>query len=171
METFTPKEEYWINKMLKSEDFLTDDISKADYKFYDGYLNYIDLLIKYGNLRIPEEEYVPSKKVIKVNRLIKKEILDAGNYVYSIFGGVYIVQQVVFVKAEHCEALLNKKVNDNPNLSEETLLLSSFKTMSYEDGSKWCVFLVKSNFTKQWIGYSSKLWSYAYIYDDECEID
>lgn len=171
MESFSTKEEYWINKMLKGEDHIIDGMSKSDYKFYDGYLSYIDLLIKYGNLRIPEEEYVPTKKVIKVNRLINKKVLDASNYVYSIFGGVYIVQQVVFVKAEHCEALLDKKVNDNPNISEEDLLISSFKTMTYEDGSRWCIFLVKSDFTKQWIGYSSKLWEYVYIYDDdECEI-
>ena len=167
MEEFTQKEQYWIDKMLKGEDFLTDDISKSEYKLTDGYLNYLDLMIKYGNLRYPEEEYVPTKKVVKINRLIPKEVLNAGNYVYTIFGGVYIVQQVVFARAEHCEALLNKKLNDNENLKEDELLISSFQTITFENGERWCVFLVKSEFTKNHVNYVRSYWTYPYIYDDE----
>lgn len=168
--TFTEKEQYWIDKLIKGEEMLElckDD--KSESWLTNGYLDYLDMIIKHGNLRpiTDEDEYVKLTRVIKVNRKIPKALLETGKYNFIIFNGVYIVQQVVFAKAEHCEALLNKKLNDNPNLSEHELLISSFKKMRFEDGSLWCIFLVKSDFTKQWIGYSSKLWEYIYIYDEE----
>lgn len=167
-EEFTKKEQYWIDNLLKGEELLElCQDSKSESWITNGYLNYIDMMIKFGNLRIPDQEYVPTRRVIKVNRLIPKSLLELGNYPYTIFNGVYVVQYVVFVKAENVGALLDKQLNDNPNLNEDILLLSSFKQIRFEDGQLWCVFLVKSDFTKQWIGYSSKLWEYVYIYDEE----
>ena len=168
--SFNEKEQYWIEKLMQGEEVLElckDD--KSESWLTEGYLDYLDMVIKYGNLRSPteEDEYKKLTRVIKINRKIPKALLETGRYSFIIFNGVYIVQQVMFVKAEHCEALLNKKLNDNPNLSEHDLLISSFKQMRFEDGSLWCIFLCKSDFAKQWIGYSSKLWEYVYIYDEE----
>lgn len=167
---FTEKEQYWINNLLLGEELLNDSKTKFDTWLTNGYLDYMDLLIKYGNLRIPkdEEEYQKLARVVKINRKLDKKLLNAGKYHFAIFNGVYVIQKVVFAKAEHCEAILNKQLNDNENLKEEELLLSSFKQMCFEDGSKWCVFLVKSDFTKRFVGYQSSYWDYPYVYDDEC---
>lgn len=164
---FTEKEQYWINNLLKGEDSLDEVKSKSEAWVTNGYLDYLDLMIKCGNLRIPDKEYEKVTRLIKVNRVIHKNILNSGNYHYIVFNGLYVVQQVVFARAEHCEALLNKKLNDNENLSEEDLLISSFKTMTFENGEKWCIFLVKSRFTKENIGYTQSYWDYPYIYDEE----
>lgn len=168
MEEFTQKEQYWIDRLLKGEEVLDAcKDSRRDSWVVDGYLDYIDFLIKYGNLRIPTEEYVRCPRVIRVNKVIPKEILSAGNYYYTIFNGVYIVQDVIFVRAEHCEALRSRQLNDNENLKEEEVLLSSFQEIMYENGERWCIFLCKSRFTHDWIGYKS-IWEFPYIYDDEC---
>lgn len=169
METeFNKKEQYWIDNLIHGEEILEQcKDSKSESWITEGYLDYLDLMIKYGNLRLPEIEYEPIKRVIKVNRIIPKKLLETGKYAFTIFNGVYIVQDVVFVKAEHCGALLNKQLNDNPKLDEHDLLISSFKTMVFENGEKWCVFLKKSGFTERHLGFYSSYWDYAYIYDDE----
>lgn len=167
-EEFTKKEQYWIEKLLKGEDILEEcQGSKSESWITESYLNYLDLMIKYGNLRIPETEYEETLRVIKVNRKIPKALLETGNYSYTIFNGLYVVQKVVFVRAENVGALMEKKLNDNPNLDETRLLLSSFKQMVFEDGSKWCIFLVKSGFTNRHLNFYSTAWDYAYIYDEE----
>ena len=168
MPEFTEKEQKWIQNLIQGEDKLLDcGDDKRDLWVTNGYLDCLDMLIKYGNLREPEVEYVPISRVIKVNRKIPKEILKAGRYQYCIFCGVYIVQKVVFVKAEHCESLLKKKLNDNPDIDEKYLLVSSFKTVVFDSGEKWCAFLVKSPFTEHWLGYTSSYWDYPYVSDDE----
>lgn len=170
MDEYTTKEQYWIDNLIKGQDII--DASESDSRLEkwvsEGYLDYIDDMIKFGNLRLPTEEYKKEQRLIKVNKKIPKEYLEHGNYLYSIFNGLYIVQEVVFVKAEHCEALLNNRVNDNPKLEEADLLISSFKKIVYESGEMWCIFLVKSGFTERHLGYRSTEWDYPYIYDDEC---
>lgn len=170
MDEYTAKEKYWIDNLIKGEDIFdaSENDSRLEKWVANGYLDYIDLIIKTGNLRLPTEEYKKEKRLIKVNKKIPKEYLEHGNYIYSIFNGLYIVQEVVFVKAEHCEALLNNRVNDNPRLEESDLLISSFKKIVYESGEMWCIFLVKSGFTERHLGYRSTEWDYPYIYDDEC---
>lgn len=166
-ETFTPKEEYWIQKLLQGEELLETMDNKSESWLTDSYLNYLDMMIKYGNLRNPEVEYEKVTRLIKVNKVIPKELLKAGNYYYTVFNGVYIVQQVVFAKAEHCEALLSKQLNDNENLKEDELLISSFKNMVFDNGERWCVFLAKSGFTDRYLSYASKEWDYPFIWDGE----
>lgn len=165
---WTKKEQFWINKLFRGEDILDETQNFQSKKLVDSYLCYVDMIIKWGNLRLPTEEYKKEQRLIKVNKKIPKEYLEHGNYLYSIFNGLYIVQEVVFVKAEHCEALLNNRVNDNPKLEEADLLISSFKKIVYESGEMWCIFLVKSGFTERHLGYRSTEWDYPYIYDDEC---
>lgn len=167
---FNEKEQYWINNMLKGEAILEAfKDSKSDTWITEGYLNYLDLMIKYGNLRIPDTEYVETPRVIRVHKKIPKALLDTGNYAYTIFNGLYVVQKVVFVRAENVGALLDKKLNDNPKLDENKLLLSSFKLVRFEDGSQWAIFLVKSGFTDRYLNFYSTAWDYSYIYDDEMD--
>lgn len=165
---FTEKENYWIKNLLRGEQILDSAKNKSDVWITDAYLNYLDLIIKYGNLRPPtdEDEYKKLTRVVKINKVIPKKVLNAKNYHYVLFNGLYVVQDVVFCKAEHCKAILNKQLNDNENLKEEELLLSSAQVMVFENGEKWLVFLVKSKFTKDFLGYAQTYWSYAYIYDD-----
>ena len=166
---FTEKENYWIKNLLSGEKLLDQAKSKSETKITNSYLDYLDLIIKMGNLRPPtdEDEYKKIKRVVKINKVIPKKILDAKNYHYVLFNGLYIVQEVVFSKAEHCEAILNKQLNDNENLKESELILSSAQTIVFENGEKWLVFLVKSQFTKDFLGYAQTYWEYPYLYFDE----
>ena len=93
MNEYTAKEQYWIDNLIKGEDIFdaSENDSRLEKWVANGYLDYIDLIIKTGNLRLPTEEYKKEKRLIKVNKKIPKEYLEHGNYIYSIFNGLYIV--------------------------------------------------------------------------------
>lgn len=174
VESFTDIEKYWLSVRDDCDKFLlTIQDDKRELYFMSAFSRFLELSIKYGNLREPDGDVFRCKRLVKIRGNIPSAMLDMDGYTYVLFEGIHIVQDVVFIKSSLCREIVRRgkeiiKVPSEILEANNDIILSSVKPFQFPSGKEYDIYLVRSGFTNRYgINYSSS-WEYQYFgYDKD----
>ncbi len=158
---FTQSEIQWIKAIESGEKQLEELTDKKELQITERFINFIEKILKYENLRIGKPGEI-KRRLVRVHRNIPTKSLDRMNYEYVILNGLYIVQDVLFIDTE-----TTRKYIKNPNKYKDDLNIpdnasrSLIKMIRDDRGREIGVTLFKDSYiVKHFIGESWTGWDY-----------
>lgn len=159
--SFTQSEIQWIKAIESGEKQLEELTDRKDIQITERFINFIEKILKYENLRIEKPGEI-RKRLVRIHRNIPTKSLDRMNYEYVILNGLYIVQDVLFIEPEIC-----RKYMKNPNKYRDELhipenaSLSLIKMIRDDRGREVGVTLFRDSYiVKHFIGEAWSGWDY-----------
>lgn len=161
IDSFTQSEIQWIKAIETGERQLEDLTDKKDIQITQKFIDFIEKILKYENLRIAEPGQV-RKRLVRVYRSIPTKSLDRMNYEYVLLNGLYIVQDVLFIDPD-----ISNKYLKNPNKFKDKLGIpdnasrSLIKVIRDDRGRESGVTLFKDSYiVKNFVGEVWSAWDY-----------
>lgn len=159
--SFTQSEIQWIKAIESGEKQLEELSDRKDIRITERFIDFIEKILKYENLRVGEPGEV-KKRLVRIHRSIPTKSLDRMNYEYVILNGLYIVQDVLFIDPD-----VSRKYMKNPNKYRNELNIpdnaskSLIKMIRDDRGREVGVTLFRDSYiVKHFVGEVWSAWDY-----------
>lgn len=166
-------EQYWAEVVSKDKEILAqmetlvaenpDLFSKRDIDFTKKFINFMEGIFRYDNLKLGEHKEKVTR-LVRVHRNIPTSELDYYGYNYLIFSGLYIVSDVMFLNPSICRHYFSNQGNSELVKDDDIpddVIKSTIRYVLDDSGKEMAVALLKSDQVSRYVNDSCpSKWSY-----------